>query len=41
MPKKYRNLKFALFSITNLLKFSPNNFHVHLFLIIEMDVKCA
>jgi hypothetical protein len=34
MQKKCRSLKFALFSITNLLKFSANNFfQVHLFLI--------
>jgi hypothetical protein len=42
MSKKWRNFKFALFSITNLLKFSANNFfQVHLFLITLTDVKCA
>ncbi len=33
-------LKFFLFSITNLLKFSSNNFfHVHLFPITSTDLK--
>jgi hypothetical protein len=37
--KKCRNLEFALFSITNLLKFSANNFfNVHLFPIISTDL---
>jgi hypothetical protein len=40
--KKCRNLEFALFSITNLLKFSANNFFkLHLFPIISTDLKSA
>jgi hypothetical protein len=38
--KKFRNSELALFSITNLLKFSVNNFFpVHLFPIISTDLK--
>jgi hypothetical protein len=37
--KKAQNLEFALFSITNLLKFSANNFfQSHLFPIISTDL---
>ncbi len=40
--KKCQNLEFVLFSITNLLKFSTNNFlHVHLFPIISTDLESA
>jgi hypothetical protein len=40
--KKSKNLEFALFSITNLLKFLVNNFFLgHLFPIISTDLKSA
>jgi hypothetical protein len=40
--KKCRNLVFALFSLTNVLQFSTNNFfQVNLFPVISTDLKSA